>query len=75
MYESKTMGKISPQIISVMIKKSPKITPTCLCCSTALLQHMRSGKIYWRCSYCRQEMPISERHRPESHRKEMRISN
>jgi hypothetical protein len=70
MYESKTMGKISPQIISVMVKKSPKNIPTCLCCSTVLLQHMRLGKIYWRCSYCRQEMPISE-----SHRKEMRISN
>ncbi|MGA9380112.1 MAG: hypothetical protein WBV73_15215 [Phormidium sp.] len=31
---------------------------TCLCCSNILLRHIRSGRIYWRCSHCYQEMPI-----------------
>jgi hypothetical protein len=29
----------------------------CPCCSNALLRHIRSGKIYWFCSHCYQEMP------------------
>ncbi len=30
---------------------------TCLCCSNTLLRHARLKQIYWRCSYCDQEMP------------------
>jgi ribosomal protein S27AE len=26
---------------------------TCPCCSTVLLRHIRAGRIYWRCSRCR----------------------
>ncbi|MEO9128191.1 MAG: hypothetical protein ABI262_26425 [Microcoleus sp.] len=30
---------------------------TCLCCSTVLVRHMRLGGLYWRCGYCRVDMP------------------
>ncbi|MFS8120550.1 MAG: hypothetical protein ACMG55_18995 [Microcoleus sp.] len=30
---------------------------TCLCCSTVLVRHMRSGRIYWRCGCCHTDMP------------------
>ncbi|AVH74074.1 hypothetical protein NLP_5798 [Nostoc sp. 'Lobaria pulmonaria (5183) cyanobiont'] len=29
----------------------------CPCCNGTLLRHIRSGKIYWFCVDCRQEMP------------------
>lgn len=32
----------------------------CPCCSNSLLRHFRSGKIYWFCSGCHQDMPILE---------------
>jgi ribosomal protein L37AE/L43A len=44
--EAKTLGQ------SMMTKH------TCPCCSETLLCHMRLGGLYWRCSYCHQEMPI-----------------
>lgn len=31
---------------------------TCPCCSCTLLRHIRLSGIYWRCSYCYQEMPV-----------------
>jgi ribosomal protein L37AE/L43A len=31
---------------------------TCLCCSGVLLRHVRSGKLYWRCNHCYQDMPV-----------------
>lgn len=31
--------------------------PTCPCCSSTLLRHVRSAGIYWYCSSCHQEMP------------------
>jgi hypothetical protein len=39
------------------IRQSMKMKPICLCCSNILLRHARSREIYWRCSYCYQEMP------------------
>ncbi|HEY9848004.1 MAG TPA: hypothetical protein V6D28_00990 [Leptolyngbyaceae cyanobacterium] len=30
----------------------------CPCCATILLRHIRWEGVYWRCSYCYQEMPI-----------------
>ncbi|HBB36266.1 MAG TPA: hypothetical protein DDZ80_13405 [Cyanobacteria bacterium UBA8803] len=44
--KAKTLGKL------IVIKH------TCPCCSETLLRHIRFGGIYWRCSYCHQEMPI-----------------
>ncbi|WP_292770940.1 hypothetical protein [Nostoc sp.] len=44
--------------ISPEISQSMKRKYTCLCCSNALLRHIRSGVVYWRCSYCYQEMPV-----------------
>lgn len=32
----------------------------CPCCSYTLLRHIRLGGLYWRCSHCYQEMPVSE---------------
>lgn len=29
----------------------------CPCCSYTLLRHVGLAGIYWRCSYCHQEMP------------------
>lgn len=28
---------------------------TCLCCSSNLIRHIRSGRICWYCPHCRQE--------------------
>jgi ribosomal protein L37AE/L43A len=33
------------------------LSSVCSCCSNTLLRHIRSGKIYWFCSHCHQEMP------------------
>lgn len=33
---------------------------TCLCCSTKLLRHASSNRIYWYCPHCREEMPDLE---------------
>ncbi|MBG1270127.1 hypothetical protein F8S12_29015 [Nostoc sp. WHI] len=44
--------------ISTETNQSVKDKYTCLCCSNALLRHVRSGVVYWRCSYCYQEMPV-----------------
>ncbi|MHC5777039.1 hypothetical protein [Nostoc sp.] len=46
--------------ISIEISQSLKAKYTCLCCSNALLRHVHSGVIYWRCSYCYQEMPVEK---------------
>ena len=32
----------------------------CPCCSSSLLRHWKYQKMYWFCSYCRQEMPNVE---------------
>lgn len=29
---------------------------TCLCCSSNLIRHIRSGRVCWYCSHCHQEM-------------------
>lgn len=29
---------------------------TCLCCSSNLIRHIRSGRVCWYCPHCRQEM-------------------
>ena len=29
----------------------------CPCCSTALLRHIRQGRVYWYCTSCHEEMP------------------
>ena len=44
--------------ISTEISRFMNSKHICLCCSNALLRHVRSGGIYWRCSYCYQEMPV-----------------
>jgi ribosomal protein L37AE/L43A len=44
--------------ISTKISQSMKEKYSCPCCSNTLLRHIRSGVVYWRCSYCYQEMPI-----------------
>jgi hypothetical protein len=42
-------------------KSNPMMSKsTCLCCSYALLRHMRLGGLYWRCGHCYQEMPAFE---------------
>ena len=33
---------------------------TCPCCSNILLRHVSDSRIYWRCGYCFQEMPVME---------------
>ncbi|AFZ27755.1 hypothetical protein Cylst_5760 [Cylindrospermum stagnale PCC 7417] len=30
----------------------------CPCCSNTLLRHIRLDGLYWRCSQCKQEMPV-----------------
>lgn len=32
----------------------------CPCCSNILLRHVSNSRIYWRCGYCYQEMPVME---------------
>jgi ribosomal protein L37AE/L43A len=44
--------------ISIKISQSMKEKYSCPYCSNALLRHIRSGVLYWRCSSCYQEMPI-----------------
>ena len=34
----------------------------CPCCSNILLRHISDSRIYWRCGYCYQEMPVMEDH-------------
>ena len=34
----------------------------CPCCSNTLLRHISDSRIYWRCGYCYQEMPVMEDH-------------
>ena len=34
---------------------------TCPCCSTTLLRHIRSQRVYWFCRHCYQEMPNPDR--------------
>jgi ribosomal protein L37AE/L43A len=43
----------SPEMIHRMMGRH-----ICPCCSDTLLRHIRWGGIYWRCSYCYQEMPV-----------------
>lgn len=44
--------------ISTKISQSMNRKYTCLCCSNALLRHISSKGVYWRCSHCYQEMPL-----------------
>ncbi|WP_334943427.1 hypothetical protein [Nostoc sp.] len=44
--------------ISTKISQSMKGKSTCLYCSNALLRHVSSKGVYWRCNYCYQEMPF-----------------
>ncbi|MDA0210077.1 MAG: hypothetical protein OT478_07810 [Cyanobacteria bacterium FC1] len=41
---------------------------TCPCCSSSLLRHFRSGKIYWFCCDCHQEMPALDHEPLTTHR-------
>ena len=53
--------KIAPngslRMTHTSIRQSMMMNPTCPCCSSTLLRHARHREIYWRCSYCYQEMP------------------
>ncbi|HEY9606286.1 MAG TPA: hypothetical protein V6C85_32060 [Allocoleopsis sp.] len=44
---------ISPTISQWMMSKH-----LCPNYSDVLLRHVRLGELYWRCSYCYQEMPV-----------------
>ncbi len=48
----------SPNDLSTEISRFMNSNYTCLCCSHTLLRHVSSGRIYWRCSSCYQEMPV-----------------
>ncbi|MHC5722763.1 MAG: hypothetical protein ACYTXY_01140, partial [Nostoc sp.] len=52
--------------ISTKISQSMNGKSTCLCCSNALLRHVSSAGLYWRCSYCYQEMPVGKMTRGKS---------
>lgn len=56
-----SLDHISREISQFMNEKS-----TCLCCSNTLLRHVCSGGLYWRCSYCYQEMPSEKMTRGKS---------
>lgn len=45
---------------SISLAQSMSSRHVCLCCSNALLRHIRLGKLYWRCNHCYQAMPIIE---------------
>jgi ribosomal protein L37AE/L43A len=47
----------SQRMTHISIGQSMMMRPTCPCCSSTLLRHARHTEIYWRCSYCYQEMP------------------
>lgn len=40
----------------------------CPCCSYPLLRHISSTGMYWYCSHCHQEMPVSFMRPLDSHR-------
>lgn len=40
--------------------RSMQSEQTCPCCSNILLRHVSDSRIYWRCGYCYQEMPVME---------------
>ena len=44
--------------LSTKITQFMKGKYTCPCCSDTLLRHVCSRGVYWRCSYCYQEMPV-----------------
>lgn len=44
--------------ISTTISQSMMSKHFCPNCSDILLRHVRLGELYWRCSYCYQEMPV-----------------
>ena len=50
---------ISVQDISAQ-DRSMHSEQTCPCCSNILLRHVSDSRIYWRCGYCFQEMPVME---------------
>lgn len=50
-----TLNQSKPPLPIQLTLKGKHICP---CCSYSLLRHIRSGRIYWRCSHCSQEMPI-----------------
>jgi ribosomal protein L37AE/L43A len=54
---SKIAPSCSQRMTHKTIGQSMMMKPTCLCCSNTLLRHAREREIYWRCSYCYQEMP------------------
>ena len=41
-------------------ERSMQSEQTCPCCSNILLRHVSDSRIYWRCGYCYQEMPVME---------------
>jgi ribosomal protein L37AE/L43A len=48
-----------PQLgISTTMSQSMMSKHLCPHCSDVLLRHVRLGELYWRCSYCYQEMPV-----------------
>lgn len=49
-----------PWEASMTIGLSMTNRAACLCCSHILLRHIRQEALYWRCSYCHQEMPASQ---------------
>ena len=49
---------VNPSQSPLQIQMDFKSKHTCPCCSSILLRHIRLGSIHWRCSHCRQEMPI-----------------
>jgi hypothetical protein len=48
----------SQSLIFKRIERQSIVRYTCPCCSYVLLRHIGSQGIYWRCSHCRQKMPV-----------------
>ena len=63
-------SRLNPEKIQetslLKIEQSMGSRHMCPCCSHALLRHICLGKLYWRCNYCYQAMPVMEeaRERP-----------
>ena len=63
-------SRLAPEKIQetslIKIERSMGNRHLCPCCSRVLLRHICLGKLYWRCNYCYQSMPVMEdaRERP-----------
>jgi hypothetical protein len=64
---SGSLSQKSPQVTSTCHPLAASLTKTeyamkrrsvCPCCSSILLRHIGLKGLYWRCSYCEQEMPV-----------------